>query len=517
MKKKLDYFNLFYSVGAVIILIGVIAKLLEWEVQDLFMTVGLTMEAIVFGASSIKYHYVSAGDNVQVDNLDGLILDKLGNANFGSGGNEGGTYVQGDLSNTAVVDINFKENQNTLAHKVDTIYDLAVEKQLGDILSSKDEIASDEVTNSVSTIAPSFKDEPPIDYLWQLDKMGLISISKEIFYQPEWLLFKDDEYEQLANVVKRVFDKNLLSKKDVKTLYNYAITIPVSTLSDLSVSNETQILTANEVELIYNAFKIYRFKGFFDYFIIEENNQAYLLRKFKSNEILIFGGESPLIIEHCKQFHKEIITISPNLPFLYNAIKIKDNLLVDWLIKHFTPENLSQFDSLTKAFFDQKDFIKMMIIQYFENIVYDLESDDKFELLKSLIVSILYLNDKKAGYTFLKNNLSFVNGEQVFNLKDIIHITESKLEYGPDKITFSLHQLFDPAYLNNIDSIISLINKLASENIYTKNELLEVFDLANETSKKDIFLNFKNYIIKNNITPSPTQLEFMSIHNKFSK
>ena len=53
--KKLDILNLFYSLGAVVILIGVIAKLLEWEVQDIFMTVGLTMEAVVFGVSSIKF------------------------------------------------------------------------------------------------------------------------------------------------------------------------------------------------------------------------------------------------------------------------------------------------------------------------------------------------------------------------------------------------------------------------------------------------------------------------------
>ena len=53
--KKLDILNLFYSLGAVVILIGVIAKLLEWEVQDIFMTVGLTMEAIVFGVSSIRF------------------------------------------------------------------------------------------------------------------------------------------------------------------------------------------------------------------------------------------------------------------------------------------------------------------------------------------------------------------------------------------------------------------------------------------------------------------------------
>ena len=55
VKKKLDIFNLFYSGAAVVILIGVIAKLLEWPAQDLLITLGLTIEAIVFGVSAVKF------------------------------------------------------------------------------------------------------------------------------------------------------------------------------------------------------------------------------------------------------------------------------------------------------------------------------------------------------------------------------------------------------------------------------------------------------------------------------
>ena len=54
-KKKLDIFNLFYSGAAVVILIGVIAKLLEWPMQDLLITGGLAIEAVVFGVSAFKY------------------------------------------------------------------------------------------------------------------------------------------------------------------------------------------------------------------------------------------------------------------------------------------------------------------------------------------------------------------------------------------------------------------------------------------------------------------------------
>jgi gliding motility-associated protein GldL len=53
--KKLDIFNFFYSIGAVIILIGVIAKFLEWKAQDVLLLTGLSVEALVFTMSSIQF------------------------------------------------------------------------------------------------------------------------------------------------------------------------------------------------------------------------------------------------------------------------------------------------------------------------------------------------------------------------------------------------------------------------------------------------------------------------------
>lgn len=52
--KKLDLMNFFYSIGAVIILVGVIAKFLEWKSQDALLLAGLSVEALVFTFSSIQ-------------------------------------------------------------------------------------------------------------------------------------------------------------------------------------------------------------------------------------------------------------------------------------------------------------------------------------------------------------------------------------------------------------------------------------------------------------------------------
>jgi gliding motility-associated protein GldL len=53
--KKVDIFNLFYSLGAVVILTGVIAKFLEWQNDEELLITGLVVEILVFTLSSIQY------------------------------------------------------------------------------------------------------------------------------------------------------------------------------------------------------------------------------------------------------------------------------------------------------------------------------------------------------------------------------------------------------------------------------------------------------------------------------
>jgi hypothetical protein len=84
--KKLDIFNLFYSGAAVVILIGVIAKLLEWPAQDLLITGGLAIEAVVFGASAIKFVEVKKDDQVATEATLSKVADGLGNLKGNSDG-----------------------------------------------------------------------------------------------------------------------------------------------------------------------------------------------------------------------------------------------------------------------------------------------------------------------------------------------------------------------------------------------------------------------------------------------
>ncbi|MFN5439503.1 MAG: GldL-related protein, partial [Bacteroidota bacterium] len=76
--KKLDVFNLFYSGAAVIILLGVIAKLLEWPMQDFLITFGLAIEAVVFGVTAIKFVEVKKDTEVATEATLAKVADGLG-------------------------------------------------------------------------------------------------------------------------------------------------------------------------------------------------------------------------------------------------------------------------------------------------------------------------------------------------------------------------------------------------------------------------------------------------------
>lgn len=53
--KRIDKFNLFYSLGAIVILTGVIAKFLEWEYEDEILIAGLCTEILVFAFSAFQF------------------------------------------------------------------------------------------------------------------------------------------------------------------------------------------------------------------------------------------------------------------------------------------------------------------------------------------------------------------------------------------------------------------------------------------------------------------------------
>ena len=235
VKKKLDIFNLFYSGAAVVILIGVIAKLLEWPAQDLLITGGLAIEAVVFGVSAIKYVDVEVKQEVATEATLSKVAEGLGTiaANAKSTGIDGETYI------------NIQTGDGTDISNSEVDAD-------GKIISI--DIKGDVQKNAAHS-------------LWQLEQMDILSLAKDLFFQPAWDKLNADDYAQISQIFKRIFDKKLPNKEALPFLIQFPVKLPIPEMSKL-VLEKAHSLQASEVELLCKAFSILKFNTFFDNFIL---------------------------------------------------------------------------------------------------------------------------------------------------------------------------------------------------------------------------------------------------------
>ena len=67
VKRKFDYVNFFYGVGAAVILIAALFKFLGWKYADLLFMIGLIGEAFIFLISAFEYKF--AKPNYQWDKI----------------------------------------------------------------------------------------------------------------------------------------------------------------------------------------------------------------------------------------------------------------------------------------------------------------------------------------------------------------------------------------------------------------------------------------------------------------
>ena len=243
--KKLDIFNLFYSGAAVVILIGVIAKLLEWPAQDILITSGLAIEAVVFGVSAIKFIDIKKDTEVATEATLSKVADGLENiaANSGGIGGSGGgeTYVNiqtGTAANSTIVDSPSSIDPNSKGKKLSI-----------DINSN---------SNTSHT-------------LWQLEQLDILSLAKDLFFQPKWDELSADEYNQLSQLFKVVFDKKLPNKEALLFLVQFPVKLPIPELNKLSIDKEHSI-ELSDIELLCKAFTLINYNSFFDNFIDHTGN-----------------------------------------------------------------------------------------------------------------------------------------------------------------------------------------------------------------------------------------------------
>ena len=486
--KKLDILNLFYSLGAVIILLGVIAKLLEWEVQDIFMTVGLTMEAVVFGVSSIKFINKDAGESTTA-----MVVDNQ--------------FHQEEADKTVAPFETEKVNDQlihsyVLPHQVDNTLNNSFPQNIS---------FPQEVTNDFPPETPLEQLAP--DLLWQLDKLGIISFPDDIFYQPEWIGFTEEEYNQVTQLFLDLFGKKVIPQNNITSLKSYGIRLPETGIGSLHIAQPIQ-MTSESIKVLLHAFKPYRYKGFFDQFMLYTEGEKFYIRSAKAGENQVYVGLSLPTKNYCTLFHKDELVVSPALDFLAPFIKLKNEILLDYLLKRTDIQNAESVSLMVQVLFDKADPTKIYYLDKFKTVLYNSEKKDTYLTIKSIILLLASFTNQKVAKDLLgKLLVSDSDNTNLFKLENVVNIPTNGIEVEEGKL-YMMEDLFDEAYIKNCNTIKALEQQLINEKFVHTEIIKSLFNSENNDTIKSLYKKYNLYVDQYGITQGSKQIEFSLLCKK---
>ena len=479
--KKLDILNLFYSLGAVVILIGVIAKLLEWEVQDIFMTVGLTMEAVVFGVSSIKFiKKERSEENNEIENDNSFQKDALKVEPFES------EHVNDQLIHSYVLPQTIDINSSTQSQSQS--------------FPQGETFINNDVKQPIEQFAP--------DLLWQLDKLGIISFPKDIFYQPEWATLNEEQYGMVTQLFLDLFGKKVVPQKNIPLLKSYDIRLPESGIGELQIQHPVSI-TEEGLKALLLAFKPYRYKGFFDLFILYTEGDHHFIRSAMVNEKQVFTSTSLPLENYCKKFHSKELIVSPALDFIAPFVRLKNEILLDHLIKNFDKENIIALELMVQILFDKNDQTKLFFLDKLKTIEYLANDHNSVSRVRSIIVLLASFTNKHVAKDVFGRILVIpqVGGLKDFKLEEKLSLNALSIRLADNRV-FEYSDLFDEKYIHNCKLFSDLQQYLIDLKFIDLSILIDLFDADKEDSIKVIYSKYNNYINKYELTPSTMQSEF---------
>ena len=495
-KKKLDIFNLFYSGAAVVILIGVIAKLLEWPAQDLLITSGLAIEAIVFGVSAIKYIDVKKDTEVATEATLSKVAEGLGTIATNQGGiagnGSGETYVN---IQTGTMDGPGSANRTN---------------------NSSTSLADRKVAIEIN--APTNTTANSSHTLWQLEQMDILSLAKDLFFQPKWDELLSDEYNQLSKFFKRVFDKKLPNKEALPFLLQFPVKLPVPELNKLSI-DKVHIVEANDIELLCKAFKLINYNSFFENFILETKEEKCTIRPKKSADVQVYGGEDEIVLLHLNKYYSSELIVSPDIECIQSSIRLKGQLLLGYLIQKVNVKNEAELNSLIGLLDNQSDELKLKLWTKFKKIRYNHATNDGYSYLKLLVQSSISFVNNNNGIQLFNKLIEFqISDKKIINLQDVINYSADTIYFGSkNEYSVSLKELFLNSELENLSYINTIIEKLVSDNVAPKSKLIQIFNLSEHESKKEVFDKLNYHLAKTNTSPSGAQLAFVLLYKQYSK
>ncbi|MFM6993580.1 MAG: GldL-related protein [Sediminibacterium sp.] len=526
-KKKLDIFNLFYSGAAVVILIGVIAKLLEWPAQDLLITLGLSIEAVVFGVSAIKYVEVEEKNEVATEATLAKVADGLGTLASKAaplGGNGGGDTFVNIQTGTAEADLpSAPSSKNTLKvastsyPETNTKVEIDIQTPTTPVYTAPVVEEAPKLTQVYTPTANPTGTVNATNALWQLEQLDILSLSRDLFYQPEWIKLSSEEYNHITNLFKQLFNKKVPTKESLPFLAQFPVKIPIPEITELELSAAAK-LEVHDVEVLCKAFEVIKVNNLFEHFIIEVVDADIVIRARQAKETIIFGGEDEALLAHCQVFYKNTLIISPNIDCLKPIIKLKDQFLVDHLIQKVNIQNDAELISLSDALVPKQDETKKKLFNKFKKVKYNTQNDAGYVYVKTLTKLAATFADQSMAQDLLNAIIEIqVNESLVITNADVVNSYADTIYFGPkNEYSVVLRDIFVNGELNNLDYFNSLIEKLASDNVANKTKLVELFGLKEHDSKKEIFNKLNYHLAKTNTVAGGAQLAFILLYKQYS-
>jgi hypothetical protein len=475
--KKLDIFNLFYSGAAVVILIGVIAKLLEWPLQDLLITGGLAIEALVFAVSAIKFVDVKQKVEGATEATLTKVADGLGSLTAGAtiavaGVGAGSVTGTGKASGSHVGPATFGADFNT----------------------------------------PTYTDSS-----WKLlEQMDVLTLTKDMFYHPSWVNLKSEEYTQLTELFKTLFNKKLPSKDALPFLIKFPVAFPISDIDGL-VLTASHTITTTEVEVLYKALRTAEATYLFDKAVIEETGKGIVIRPRKENEIQIFGGEAAAVLAHAQKFHAVHLIVSPVHYFLQETIGFKEETLTQYFIDHANITDEAQVVSLADILVSKSDTLKNQLWDKLDTVTYDAKTGAGYGLLKALVASAVSFQNKADGSALILDKV-IIKTEKAGSITrlDVVNCSSETVYFGKDnEYNVKLAELFTNGELQNKGHFDTLIAKLSEDKVASAAELQHVFDLTTEDTVADLLSTLNHHLAKTNSAATGAQLSFVLLCKVF--
>lgn len=509
--KKLDYFNLFYSIGAVLILFGVVCNILHLKFQNIFLVIGLVMEMLIFAITSVKYRIsdINTNNNTTSDMNQNSFTDK--NIQIGSD-----TFIN--------IQTGSDEISNDKIRIQNAISDSIIPSNLQSItldINNSNALPSyiNQKIKNVDSISSSLDiEDSDSRSLAELENIDFITIKKDIFFHPLLDSLDDENYNNLSILFKRIFNCSLPDKNSINILKNYPVNVPISDFNKLKIVDSPQIINDQEIILLFNTFTLLNFKDFSNNFTIYQDNNDININNNLDNSILVYGGERQEVLEHILQYHDKHFIISPKIEIVEKFIEIKNQDLINLLIYKMSLSNNDELLSIANLIKYENEESKINFLEHLDIITYNISTNESYECIKAFVIVAQSVKNKSILDQIIFNNITFeISPNEIIKIKDIVYFKNDYVLFGQNnEYKIAIKDIFLNNELNYFKHFETLINKLVEDQVSNHSNLLELFNFTKVDDIQDIYDKLNRSLVKRNASPYGSQLAFTLLYKQFN-